>query len=84
MQVKRGRRLKGCHRGWMCFTNIVSEGLHITWKGHISNDTILERAAVPPLSEIVAKGRIRFANHILSLQEQLLASTAMHWVPEDG
>ena len=58
--------------------------LRISWRDHISNDEVMRRAGVAPLSDIVSERRKRMTGHVLRLPRERPASVAMDWMPEGG
>ena len=58
--------------------------MRISWKDHVKNESVLKRANVRRLSEIVAERRLRFAGHILRMSNSRHAYTAFNWTPVGG
>ena len=60
--------------------------LGISWRDHVTNEEVMRRAGMERLQDIVnvTTRRRKMAGHVLRLQRQRPAHTAMYWVPEDG
>ena len=58
--------------------------LGISWRDHVTNEEVMRRAGMAGLQYIVTTRRRKMAGHIIGLQRERPAHTAMYWVPEDG
>ena len=58
--------------------------LSISWYDHVTNEEVMRRAGMERLQAIVTTRRRKMAGHVLRLQRERPAHTAMYWVPEDG
>ena len=58
--------------------------LGISWRDHVTNEEVMRRAGLERLQDIVTTRRRKMAGHVLRLQRERPAYTAMNWVPEDG
>ena len=58
--------------------------MKISWRDHITNESVLRRAKLRALSDIVAERRLRLAGHILRLPDSRHANAAMTWTPNNG
>ena len=58
--------------------------LCISWRDHVTNEEVMRRAGMERLQYIVTTRRRKMAGHVLRLQRERPAHTAMYWVPEDG
>ena len=56
----------------------------ISWSDHVTNEEVMRRADMRRLQDIVTSRRRRMAGHVLRLQTERSAHTAMYWLPEDG
>ena len=71
-------RLDVLHR--RCLRAILS----ISWRDHDTNEEVMRRAGMKRLQDTVSTRRRTMAGHVLRLQRERPAHTAMYWVPEDG
>ena len=55
----------------------------VHWHNHATNEEVM-RACMERLQDIVTTSRRKLAGHILRLQRERPAYTAMYWAPEDG
>jgi len=58
--------------------------LRVSYRDHITNEEIIQRAGSRRLHDIVAEWRFRMAGHVLRLPEERPAKTAMTWTPSEG
>ena len=58
--------------------------MKISWKDHVPNETVLERAGQQPLSSLVAERRFRWLGHLIRLPDGRPAKHALKWIPEVG
>ena len=58
--------------------------LCISWRDHVTNEEVMRRAGMERLQDIVTTRRRKMAGHVLRMQRERPAHTAMYWVPEDG
>ena len=58
--------------------------LGISWRDHVTNEEVTRRAGMERLQDIVTTRRRKIAGHVLRLQRERPARTAMYWMPEDG
>ncbi|KAI8487513.1 hypothetical protein Bbelb_347470 [Branchiostoma belcheri] len=56
--------------------------LGISWRDHVSNEELMQRAKVPSLSATVMKRRLSFAGHVWRLPDLRTTKTALTWKPE--
>ena len=56
----------------------------ISWHSHVTNEEVMRRAGTERLQDIVGTRRRKMAGHVLRLQRDRLAHTALYWVPENG
>ncbi|KAI8498319.1 hypothetical protein Bbelb_242630 [Branchiostoma belcheri] len=56
--------------------------LGISWRDHVSNAELMQRAKVPPLSAIKMKRILNFAGHVWKLPDLRTTKTALTWKPE--
>ncbi|KAI8513135.1 hypothetical protein Bbelb_097740 [Branchiostoma belcheri] len=56
--------------------------LGISWRDHVSNEELMQRAKVPSLSATVMKMRLSFAGHVWRLPDLRTTKTALTWKPE--
>ena len=56
--------------------------LKINWQDHISNEEVLRRAKMEPLSREVKKRRWKMIGHVLRQDRESNCSIAMTWAPE--
>ena len=71
-------RLDVFHR--RCLRTILS----ISWRAHAPNEEMMRRAGMERLQAIVTTRIMKVAGHVLRLQRERPAHTAMYWLPEDG
>ena len=58
--------------------------MKITRRDHITNESVLSRANLRPLSDIVTERRLRLAGHILRMSDSRIAQGALTWTPANG
>lgn len=58
--------------------------LRITYRQRITNSEILKRSQMRSLHEIVTERRVRLAGHVLRMDDQRIAKTAIRWTPPGG
>ena len=58
--------------------------MKISWKDHVTNEEVLQRAKSKRLEDIVSERRLRLAGHILRMPEDRNAKIAMGWLPSEG
>ena len=58
--------------------------MKITWRDHMTNENVLSRANLRPLSAIVTERRLRLAGHILRMSDSQIAQAALTWTPANG
>lgn len=77
-------RMFGCHQIQLlycpafhvgCFRIIVG----IRWHDFITNYKVTRHPAVPPLTEILSKGRLALFDHIARLEEDVPAHQILHY-----
>ena len=56
--------------------------LHIKWQNRITNDEVLCRADIQPLSNEIRKRKWNFIGHILRHKEHTDCVTALTWAPD--
>jgi hypothetical protein len=56
----------------------------ITWRDHITNEIVLQRARLEKPSSLIMARRVRFAGHIWRMGEERPAKIAMEWLPKGG
>ncbi|XP_014770695.1 uncharacterized protein LOC106869459 [Octopus bimaculoides] len=58
--------------------------LKISYRDHITNTAVLQRAQSRRLQDIVAERRMRLTGHIFRMPDQWHAKTAFRWEPPNG
>ena len=58
--------------------------LRISWRDRVTNEEVMRRANTERLQDIVTTRRRKIAGHVLRLQRERSAHTAMYWAPQDG
>ena len=58
--------------------------LCIKWSDYIRNEEVLRRANQRQMRDIIRERRLRFAGHVLRLEDERPAKVALTWVPADG
>ena len=58
--------------------------LGMSWRDHVTNEEVMRRAGMERHQYIVTTRRRKIAGHVLRLQRERPAHTAMYWVSEDG
>ena len=71
-------RLNVFHQRWL------RKIMRISWRDHVTNESVLRRAKVRLLSAIIAERRLRLAGHVLRMPNCHHACTALNWTPPDG
>ena len=72
------------HRLHVFHTRGLRKILGISWRDHVTNEEVMRTAGMERLQDIVTTRRRKTAGHVLRLQREIPAHTAMYWVPEDG
>ena len=72
------------HRLGAFYPRCLRAILGISWRDHVTNEEVMRRAGMERLQDIVTTRRRTMAGHVLRLQRERPAHTAMYWVPEDG
>ena len=76
--AKINNRLDVFHR--RCLRGILG----ITWRDRITNEEVMHRTEAVPLHDIVTTRRRKLAGHVLRLESERHAHTAMTWSPHGG
>jgi len=58
--------------------------LGVSWKDHMTNEELLQKAGVGDLQDTVATRRRRFIGHVLRLPTSRPASLVLDWTSEGG
>ena len=73
-----GKKLDAFHM--RCLRSI----LKIKWMDHVTNAEVLKRAEAQTLQQIILERRLRFAGHVMRMNDDRLAPHAMTWNPANS
>ena len=72
------------HRLYVFRRRCLRAILGMSWRDHVTNEEVMRRAGMERHQYIVTTRRRKIAGHVLRLQRERPAHTAMYWVSEDG
>ena len=71
-------KLEAAHHRWL------RKILRINWKDKVSNEKIRELTQMDKLENIIRERRLRWAGHVMRMDEDRLAREAVNWIPQHG